>query len=44
MITAFLEARYVVTTRPAAVEPEWLAAQDFAELTLQSMTSRDVQI
>jgi hypothetical protein len=40
---AFPRARFVVTSRPAAVEPGWLAAEDFTEVRLQPMTPRDVR-
>jgi hypothetical protein len=43
LITAFPQARYVVTTRPAAVEPKWLATARFTEVKLQPMTPRDVR-
>ncbi|MFI5591183.1 NACHT domain-containing protein [Amycolatopsis sp. NPDC051758] len=43
LISAFPRARYVVTTRPAAVERDWLAAEDFTEVSLQPMTPRDVR-
>ncbi len=43
LIGAFPRARFVVTTRPAAVEPGWLAAEDFTEVRLQPMTPRDVR-
>ncbi|MFC8899395.1 NACHT domain-containing protein [Streptomyces cinereoruber] len=34
LVTAFPEARYVVTTRPSAVPEEWLSRQGFAPHTL----------
>ncbi|MEA5362786.1 NACHT domain-containing protein [Amycolatopsis sp., V23-08] len=43
LISHFPLARYVVTTRPTAVEPDWLAHAQFVEVTLQPMTSRDVR-
>jgi hypothetical protein len=43
LIGAFPRARFVVTTRPAAVEPGWLAAEDFTEVRLRPMTPRDVR-
>jgi hypothetical protein len=43
LISAFALARYVVTTRPAAVERDWLAEQAFTEVALQPMTPRDVR-
>ncbi|SFW57242.1 NACHT domain-containing protein [Amycolatopsis australiensis] len=43
LIDAFPRARFVVTTRPAAVEPGWLAAEGFTEVRLQPMTQRDVR-
>lgn len=43
LIDAFPRARYVVTTRPAAVSPDWLRTEAFTEVRLQPMTSRDVR-
>ncbi|MEV4142955.1 NACHT domain-containing protein [Amycolatopsis sp. NPDC049691] len=43
LIETFPRARYVVTTRPAAVGPGWLSAEDFTEVRLQPMTPRDVR-
>ncbi|WP_370969437.1 NACHT domain-containing NTPase [Amycolatopsis sp. cg9] len=43
LVSAFPRARYVVTTRPAAVDPDWLAAKDFTAVRLQPMTPRDVR-
>ncbi|MFC5092275.1 NACHT domain-containing protein [Amycolatopsis plumensis] len=43
LITAFPRARYVVTTRPAAVSPDWLRRESFTEVRLQPMTPRDVR-
>ncbi|OXM59682.1 NACHT domain-containing protein [Amycolatopsis vastitatis] len=43
LIGAFPRALYVVTTRPTAVEPDWLAEQAFTEVALQPMTPRDVR-
>jgi hypothetical protein len=43
LIGTFPRARYVVTTRPAAVDRDWLAAENFTEVRLQPMTPRDVR-
>ncbi|QKV77440.1 NACHT domain-containing NTPase [Amycolatopsis sp. Hca4] len=43
LVGAFPRVRYVVTTRPAAVAPDWMAVQDFTEVRLQPMTPRDVR-
>ncbi|MEV5721314.1 hypothetical protein AB0L41_46280 [Amycolatopsis mediterranei] len=43
LVGTFPRVRYVVTTRPAAVAPDWMAAQDFIEVRLQPMTPRDVR-
>jgi hypothetical protein len=42
LVIAFPRARFVVTTRPAAVAPGWLLDQGFTEVRLQPMTPRDV--
>lgn len=43
LITAFPQARYVVTTRPSAVPEDWLAAQDFTVHTLLPMERDDIR-
>ncbi|HKS49830.1 MAG TPA: NACHT domain-containing protein [Amycolatopsis sp.] len=43
LIVAFPHARYVVTTRPAAVEHGWLADERFTEVRLQPMTPQDIR-
>ncbi|MEA5359454.1 NACHT domain-containing protein [Amycolatopsis sp., V23-08] len=43
LVVAFPRARYVVTTRPAAVAPDWLRGEGFTEVRLQPMTPRDVR-
>ncbi|MEV6871670.1 NACHT domain-containing protein [Amycolatopsis sp. NPDC051128] len=43
LISAFPRARYVLTSRSAAVEPDWLDAEAFTEVALQPMTPRDVR-
>ncbi|WP_326945117.1 NACHT domain-containing protein [Amycolatopsis sp. NBC_01307] len=43
LVVAFPRARYVVTTRPAAVAPDWLHGEGFTEVRLQPMTPRDVR-
>jgi hypothetical protein len=43
LVVAFPRARYVVTTRPAAVAPDWLHAEGFTEVRLQPMAPRDVR-
>ncbi|MFL1903995.1 NACHT domain-containing protein [Streptomyces tauricus] len=43
LVTAFPRARYVVTTRPAAVPENWLAAQGFAAHSLLPMERDDVR-
>ncbi|MYW47254.1 NACHT domain-containing protein [Streptomyces sp. SID161] len=43
LITAFPKARYVVTTRPAAVPEGWLATQDFTTYTLLPMERDDIR-
>jgi hypothetical protein len=43
LVTAFPRARYVVTSRPAAVETEWLDGDGFALVDLRPMTQRDVR-
>jgi Leucine-rich repeat (LRR) protein len=43
LVGAFPRARFVVTTRPAAVVPGWLRGEGFTEVRLQPMTPRDVR-
>ncbi|WP_410666797.1 NACHT domain-containing protein [Amycolatopsis sp. cmx-4-68] len=43
LVGAFPRARFVVTTRPAAVAPDWLHDDGFTEVRLQPMTPRDVR-
>ncbi|MFJ7211475.1 NACHT domain-containing protein [Amycolatopsis sp. NPDC098790] len=43
LIGAFPRTRFVVTTRPAAVAPDWLRGEGFTEVRLQPMTPRDVR-
>ncbi|MGW5716120.1 NACHT domain-containing protein [Amycolatopsis sp. NPDC003865] len=43
LIGAFPRARFVVTTRPAAVAAGWLRGEGFTEVRLQPMTPRDVR-
>nr|WP_166641074.1 NACHT domain-containing protein [Amycolatopsis sp. SID8362] len=43
LVVAFPRARFVVTTRPAAVAPAWLRNEGFTEVRLQPMTRRDVR-
>ncbi|MFD6288735.1 NACHT domain-containing protein [Streptomyces sp. NPDC060205] len=43
LVAAFPRARYVVTTRPAAVPEDWLAAQGFAAHSLLPMERDDVR-
>ncbi|WP_255946586.1 NACHT domain-containing protein [Streptomyces odontomachi] len=43
LITAFPQARYVVTTRPSAVPEDWLAAQGFTVHTLLPMERDDIR-
>ncbi|GLZ33400.1 hypothetical protein Lesp02_55880 [Lentzea sp. NBRC 105346] len=40
---AFPSARFVVTSRPGAAQPEWLSGSDFAVLDLQAMGRADVR-
>ncbi|WP_419993835.1 NACHT domain-containing protein [Streptomyces boninensis] len=42
LITAFPEARYVVTTRPSAVPEDWLAGLGFEARSLMPMERHDV--
>ncbi|WP_103337876.1 NACHT domain-containing protein [Amycolatopsis sp. CA-126428] len=43
LVGAFPRARFVVTTRPAAVTAGWLSGEGFTEVRLQPMTPRDVR-
>ncbi|MEU8631348.1 NACHT domain-containing protein [Amycolatopsis sp. NPDC048633] len=43
LVSTFPKARFVVTTRPAAVAPDWLRGEGFTEVRLQPMTPRDVR-
>ncbi|MGV9453223.1 NACHT domain-containing protein [Streptomyces sp. NPDC003635] len=43
LLTAFPRARYVITTRPAAVPEDWLAAQGFTAQTLLPMERDDIK-
>ncbi len=43
LVGAFPRARFVVTTRPAAVASGWLRGEGFTEVRLQPMTPRDVR-
>ncbi|WP_367128985.1 NACHT domain-containing NTPase [Saccharothrix sp. HUAS TT1] len=43
LILAFPAARVVVTSRPSAVDPDWLAGDGFAVASLQPMTASDVR-
>ncbi|MER5489770.1 NACHT domain-containing protein [Streptomyces sp. NPDC002490] len=42
LLTAYPDNRWLVTSRPSAVRANWLAADDFAELTLSPMNPADV--
>ncbi|WKD35312.1 NACHT domain-containing protein [Streptomyces xanthophaeus] len=43
LISAFPQARYVVTTRPSAVPEDWLAGLGFATHTMLPMDRRDIR-
>ncbi|MFE2549499.1 NACHT domain-containing protein [Streptomyces sp. NPDC059355] len=43
LVTAFPDARYVVTTRPSAVPEDWLAGQGFVPHALLPMERADVR-
>ncbi len=43
LIEAFPHARYVVTSRPAAAEPDWLRGDDFDTAELEPMDRDDVR-
>ncbi len=42
LLAQYPQARYVVTTRPHAVEEGWLDKDDFLDATLQDMNSQDI--
>ncbi|MFI5860814.1 NACHT domain-containing protein [Streptomyces sp. NPDC051546] len=42
LLTAYPGNRWLVTSRPSAVRQDWLAAEEFAELTLAPMNRSDV--
>ncbi|GIG60384.1 ATP-binding protein [Longispora fulva] len=44
LVAAFPRARYVVTSRPAAVSENWLARDDFDTAELEPMTPEDVKV
>lgn len=44
LIEAFPHARYVVTSRPAAAEPDWLRGDDFDVAELEPMDRDDVRM
>jgi hypothetical protein len=44
LIKDFPNARYVVTTRPAATPADWLGADDFTVAELEPMTPADVSV
>ncbi|MFC5052864.1 NACHT domain-containing protein [Saccharothrix xinjiangensis] len=44
LVLSFPEARFVVTSRPSAVDPDWLAADGFAVTSLRPMTHTDVRV
>ncbi|MDX3539214.1 NACHT domain-containing protein [Streptomyces sp. MB09-01] len=43
LITAYPQARYVVTTRPSAVPEDWLSRQDFTHYSLLPMEREDIR-
>ncbi|WP_328447352.1 NACHT domain-containing protein [Amycolatopsis sp. NBC_00438] len=43
LVATFPRARYVITTRPAAVAPDWLRGEGFIGVALQPMTPLDVR-
>jgi Leucine-rich repeat (LRR) protein len=43
LLSAFPEAKYVVTSRPGAVPSGWLRSEDFDEYELLSMTLADIR-
>jgi len=44
LIVAFPRARFVVTSRPSAVDPDWLVAEGFGSASLLPMTAADVRV
>ncbi|MFD9739519.1 NACHT domain-containing protein [Umezawaea sp. NPDC059074] len=44
LVGAFPEARFVVTSRPGAAQPEWLHGEKFTVLDLQPMSPHDVRV
>ncbi|MGW6705756.1 NACHT domain-containing protein [Streptomyces sp. NPDC054956] len=42
LLTAYPDNRWLVTSRPSAVRQDWLASEDFSELTLSPMNRNDV--
>ncbi|WP_326582128.1 NACHT domain-containing protein [Streptomyces sp. NBC_00481] len=44
LLAAYPQAKYVLTTRPSAVAEGWLAADDFAEITVRPMGAKDVAV
>jgi NACHT conflict system protein/NACHT domain-containing protein len=44
LVTAFPAARYVVTSRPAAVATDWLGREDFDVAELEPMSPADVPV
>lgn len=44
LVATFPHARYVVTSRPAAVPPEWLGAESFEVAELEPMDHGDIPI
>ncbi|WP_158715019.1 NACHT domain-containing protein [Kitasatospora phosalacinea] len=44
LLAAYPRAFYATTTRPTAVDEGWLAGEDFRELTVRPMSSRDVGV
>ncbi|MET9639208.1 NACHT domain-containing protein [Streptomyces virginiae] len=43
LITAYPGNRWLVTSRPSAVRPDWLAGEDFTEVTLAPMSRANVR-
>jgi hypothetical protein len=39
LIASFPDSRYIVTSRPSAIRPDWLAASDFMTCVLQPMSA-----
>ncbi|MEV6238069.1 NACHT domain-containing protein [Lentzea sp. NPDC051838] len=44
LMSAFPEAKVVVTARPAATDEKWLAELDFSSVVLESMSPTDVRV